>query len=88
VRSARLHTEAAVETLVECLSSPSDRTKVAAAEALLNRGWGAPKQDIDLNHHLPVAGSSDADLLAIIAAGRGGATAPESDPDEPGGMVH
>lgn len=41
---ARVHTVAAVETLAAMLGSESDRTKVAAAEALLDRGWGKSPQ--------------------------------------------
>lgn len=45
---SRAHTEEAVRTLVKNLKAKSERTQVAAAEALLDRGWGKPKQDIDL----------------------------------------
>lgn len=47
---ARAHTEAAIRTLVEALDSDTDRTRVAAAEALLDRGWGKPAQFVENQH--------------------------------------
>jgi len=48
---ARKHTDAAIETLVKVMenaeASPSAR--VAAASALLDRGWGRPSQTINAN---------------------------------------
>jgi hypothetical protein len=41
---ARLHTEAAILTLVKCLDEPRER--VPAAVALLDRGWGKPTQPL------------------------------------------
>jgi len=41
---ARAHTEAAIKALVEALKN--ERTSVAAATALLDRGWGKPVQEI------------------------------------------
>lgn len=41
---ARAHTELAIQTLVDALSN--ERTCVAAATALLDRGWGKPAQAI------------------------------------------
>jgi hypothetical protein len=40
--AARAHTPAALKALVEALSDP--KLKVAAAQALLDRGWGKPAQ--------------------------------------------
>lgn len=49
---ARKHTAEAIEALVLALKNPKER--VPAAVALLNRGWGQPKQpiegDVDLLH--------------------------------------
>lgn len=39
---ARAHTVAAIKALVDALKADSERTRVAAAEALLDRGWGKP----------------------------------------------
>lgn len=41
---ARAHTEQAIQTLVDALQN--ERTCVAAATALLDRGWGKPAQAI------------------------------------------
>jgi uncharacterized protein (UPF0147 family) len=48
---ARDYTERAVETLVEVMedSDAPKNARVSAAEALLDRGWGKPKQEMDLN---------------------------------------
>lgn len=47
---ARDHTEKAVTALVGVLESAeaSDAAKVSAATALLDRGWGRPKQDLGI----------------------------------------
>ena len=40
---AREATDTAIRTLTDvCENSTNDRARVAAAEALLNRGWGKP----------------------------------------------
>ncbi len=45
---ARAYTAEAIETLVEMMrNSESDKVRIAAATALLNRGWGMPRQAID-----------------------------------------
>ena len=44
---ARAHTVEAIETLVAMLGAESERTRVAAAEALLSRGWGTPTAHIE-----------------------------------------
>ena len=41
---ARLYTEAAIKALVEVLDSDSAAGRVAAANALLDRGWGKAEQ--------------------------------------------
>jgi len=43
---AREHTEAAIAVLVGALSDENGRTRIAAAEALLDRGYGKPAQTI------------------------------------------
>lgn len=47
---ARDHTERAVTALVDVLDSAdaSDAAKVSAATAILDRGWGRPKQDLGI----------------------------------------
>lgn len=45
---ARLETEAALRTLVEIMhTSQSDSARVAAAQAVLDRGWGRPVQALE-----------------------------------------
>jgi hypothetical protein len=45
---ARSHTEAAINALVGVMqNSTSDPAKVAAANSLLDRGWGKPAQPVD-----------------------------------------
>jgi hypothetical protein len=68
---AREHTAAAIGALVKALESPKER--VPAAVALLNRGWGLPKQQIETNDptnpiglHLLAAQLVSADLLAAL----------------------
>lgn len=43
---ARAYTKPAIEALVKALKAKSERTRVAAAEALLDRGWGRPAQEV------------------------------------------
>lgn len=45
---AKAHTAEALETLVAALQADESRTRVAAAEALLDRGWGRPTQHHDI----------------------------------------
>ena len=45
---AKAHTAEALETLVAALQADESRTRVAAAEALLDRGWGRPTQHHEL----------------------------------------
>lgn len=83
---ARQHTPAAIRALVDALTKPGER--VAAANALLDRGYGKPGQTVDLRHHLPAATATDADLLAIASAGGGVIAAQARDQEESGGVVH
>jgi hypothetical protein len=41
---ARKHTEVAITTLVECMANKDGKVRVAAANAILDRGWGKPEQ--------------------------------------------
>jgi HEAT repeat protein len=52
---ARAHTEAAINALAEALKD--DRHRVAAATALLDRGWGKPTQEITGADGGPLLGS-------------------------------
>lgn len=55
---ARQHTGAAVLALVKGLKAKGERTRIAAAEALLDRGYGRPSQ-----HHEVDAGDDLARVL-------------------------
>ena len=55
----RAHTPAAVQTLVAALKAENERTRVAAAEALLDRAWGKPPQAI--------VGDDDSPAIRVIA---------------------
>lgn len=52
---ARAHTEAAINALAEALKN--ERTSVAAAVALLDRGWGKPVQEVTGADGGPLLGS-------------------------------
>jgi hypothetical protein len=55
VRSlARTHTETAMRTLVQIAASKQapEASRVAAATALLDRGWGKAKQEVEINQEV------------------------------------
>jgi HEAT repeat protein len=64
---ARMATPQAIEALISALDDRSYR--VAAAIALLDRGWGRPAQSVDLNVRKTVREMSDEELMAIAAGG-------------------
>jgi len=63
---ARSHTQLAIRTLVGIAAQRTapQSARVAAATALLDRGWGKPKQELELNQEVTI---SLADSLARIA---------------------
>ncbi|HEX2554729.1 MAG TPA: DUF5681 domain-containing protein [Microvirga sp.] len=70
---ARAHTSEALETLVDLMRNGSpDAVRVAAANALLNRGWGLPRQSVEEEltikplHLKPVSQMSIAELEAQL----------------------
>jgi hypothetical protein len=64
---AREYAGKALETLVKvCESSRSDSAKVAAANALLDRGYGKPLQQIESGKAGDFSRKSDEELLAIL----------------------
>ena len=87
---ARSYTVDAINALHEiCIdANQSAAARVSAASAILDRGYGKPRQDVEHNHHLPAARATDADLWAILASGGGAASPPAPDTDKPGGVVH
>jgi hypothetical protein len=46
---AKAHTEKAVRVLAELLDAEDLRARAAAAQALLDRGWGKPSQETNVN---------------------------------------
>lgn len=83
---AREHTAAALKALVEALAD--QRTKVAAAQALLDRGYGRPIQSHDIRHSVAAATADDASLASLAFAGSGPAALPKDDTPRPEGVVH
>lgn len=70
---ARVHTTEALETLADLMRNGSpDAVRVAAANALLNRGWGLPRQSVEEEltirpvHLKPVSQMSIAELEAEL----------------------
>jgi len=49
IEAARAHTEECIAVLAECLASTDHATRIRAAEALLNRGWGKPTQPVEFD---------------------------------------
>lgn len=75
---AREHTPKAVQALVGVLEDieTSDAARVSAATALLDRGWGRPRQD------LGVAMKTDEGIAALVEAARKRATATHTPPSK------
>jgi hypothetical protein len=72
---AREHTEAAVNALIAVFSSDDEpaAARVSAATAILDRGWGRPKQEFEAGENLVSA-------LADIIAERRAAVAALNEP--------
>lgn len=77
---AREHTEAAMETLIQIMqdTEAKDTARVAAANAILDRGWGKPRQDVNLSGTVDLSTPADAEFdqafrseLADLIIGRG-----------------
>jgi hypothetical protein len=68
---ARQYTEQAVETLAHIMRQPKspESSRVAAATALLDRGWGKPHQTSEMTVRRVIARELGDDELAAIAAG-------------------
>ena len=64
---ARRHTEVAINTLKSIMVQPKapHAARVAAATALLDRGWGKPKQEMTIEHRKSLGQLTDAELEAI-----------------------
>lgn len=66
--AARSHTETAINTLVGIMKEPRSpaAARVAAAIALLDRGWGKPKETLQVEQKHEITDWTDAELLAVI----------------------
>jgi hypothetical protein len=63
VAMARAYTTKAIETLVSCLEAKSGMVRVVAANALLDRAWGKPKET-----HEITPGEGSALMFAALSA--------------------
>ena len=70
---ARAQTEAAIGTLVAIMTDTdaSASARVAAASAILDRGWGKPTVQVETSVQRDIRTMTDAELIAIIQASQG-----------------
>ena len=74
---ARAHTQEAIETLATIMREGfSEAARIAACNAILDRGWGKAREPRELTRPTNVRDMTDEQLLEIILAGRA-QTAPE-----------
>jgi Family of unknown function (DUF5681) len=78
--AAREHTVEAIATLARIMrdTKTTAAARVNAATVLLDRGWGKAPQTVDLRRSTELGDMSDAELIAIIAAGGADGTEPKS----------
>jgi hypothetical protein len=82
---ARAHTDTAINTLAGIMREKEapPAARVAAAQALLDRGWGKPAQTMEMTVKRISARELGDDELANIASGRGdGVADPQVDPSQ------
>lgn len=86
---AREHTETAIKALVQIVKGENGAAsaRVAAACALLDRGYGRPALTVDVTHRKPVYELTDAELTRI-ASGSGDGAADEAGGAEKLPSVH
>jgi hypothetical protein len=77
---ARMHTKKAVKTLAAIMNEPRApyAARVAAAEALLDRGWGKPRQ----SHEAEITHRYVIEIPALMDNATWEAEALEHDPDK------
>lgn len=82
---ARAHTESALRTLAGVMNEPSapPSARVAAAQALLDRGWGKPHQTAEITHIRQRASELSDDQLAGYITSVGGEGTAETPSDSP-----
>jgi hypothetical protein len=81
-RLAQRHTRAAIATLVKALSD--EQHGVRAALALLDRGWGRSRAEVE-EPETPLEGLGDAELEKAVAVLRRQVACAELRPQQPGG---
>lgn len=70
---ARAHGAEAFKKVLELLRSEDERVAFAAAQEVLNRGYGKPTQTIDMTiEKRDVSDYSDAELVAMLEGDSGG----------------
>jgi hypothetical protein len=78
---ARAHTVTAIEKLAEIAENgKSESAQIAAAVALLDRGWGRPAQTLHATHTLDERDAAEltyAELMEIAGRGSSGGSAAE-----------
>lgn len=64
---ARSHTRTAIKTLAGIMQEKQapHSARVRAAEALINRGWGMPKQEMTIEDKRQLSSLSDGELESI-----------------------
>jgi hypothetical protein len=75
--------EAALKKMVKLINSDDDRVALAAAQAVLDRAVGKPKQPVETNPKRENSDYSEQELLAIARVG-----SQRADPTEEGAGKH
>lgn len=77
---ARSHSDTAIRTLAAIMTKEDapESARVAAANAILDRGWGKPQQTVDMTVRKQIAKELSDDELADIATGSSERTASET----------
>jgi hypothetical protein len=65
VQLARAHTSLAIDRLVAIINAQDDDMALRAAVALLDRGWGKPKETLDLDANVRGATVTRIELVAV-----------------------
>lgn len=66
---AKEFTREAIETIIDLMLCPEEKgsVRLAAAEAILSRGWGRPEQSLNVTHNeVPIEQRTTYDLIRIL----------------------
>jgi lipopolysaccharide biosynthesis regulator YciM len=78
------NSEKALKKLIKLIDSDKDQVALAAAQAVLDRAMGKPKQSMDVNANRKNAADYDeSELYAIAGLGRSRDHSPPESADEP-----